>query len=47
MGEGYGGDQVDQLAKFGLVDLQAGVLFVEYALEFGVVGLNRFQGVID
>ncbi len=27
-----GGDQVDQLAEFGLVDLQPGVLLVEHAL---------------
>ncbi len=42
-----GGDQIDEFAQFGLVNLQLGIAFVEYPLEFGVVGLDGLQGVID
>ena len=42
-----GGDQVDQLAELGLVDLQLGVALVEHALELGVVALDGVEGVVD
>jgi hypothetical protein len=37
MDKGDGGDQVDQLAELGLVDLQATVLFIEHPFELGVI----------
>jgi hypothetical protein len=42
-----GGDQVDQLAELGLVDLQAAVLLVEHPFELGVVLFDRLQRIVD
>ena len=47
MAEGDGGDQVDEFAELGLVDLQATVLLVEHPLKLGVVLFDGLQGVVN
>ena len=42
-----GGDQVDQLAQLAVGQLGAGKAFVEDAFEFGVVGFDQAQRVVD
>ncbi len=45
--KGNGGDEVDQFAQLGLVNLQAAVLLVEHPFQLGVVLLDGVQGVVD
>ncbi len=41
------GDQVDQFAELGLINLQLGVALVEHPLELGIIVLNGFQRMVD
>ena len=40
MGERDSRDQIDQLAQFGLIDLQTGIEFIEYTFEIRVIDLD-------